>query len=155
MNSYYELLKHIKTIFEQDANVSTVSTEEAGLIDNYKKNLFPLVHVNVLEKQFTGINGLAVDRYLVEIYVLDIRDINKNEVNDKFWNNDNRHDNLNTTQAILNKALNKMVKDRLDTGITLVSSTSATPNVYEYSNLLDGWNQTWTVEVPDTLTTVC
>ena len=80
MNSYYELLKHIKTIFEQDANVSTVSTEEAGLIDNYKKNLFPLVHVNVLEKQFTGINGLAVDRYVVEIYVLDIRDINKNEV---------------------------------------------------------------------------
>ena len=48
-----------------------------------------------------------------------------------------------------------MVKDRLDTGITLVSSSSATPNVYEYSNLLDGWNQTWTVEVPDTLTTVC
>jgi len=155
MNSYYELLKHIKSIFEEDVNVSTVSTEEAGLIDNYKKNLFPLVHVEVIEKQFTGINGLAVDRYLVDIYVLDIRDINKNEVNDKFWLNDNRHDNLNTTQAILNKALNKMVKDVNQTGITLTSSSSATPNVYEFSNLLDGWKQSWTVEVPDTLTTVC
>lgn len=155
MNSYYELLKHIKGIFESDVNVSTVSTEEAGLIDNYKKNLFPLVHIDVIEKQFTGINGLAVDRYLVDIHVLDIRDINNNEVNDKFWNNDNRHDNLNKCGAILNKALNKMVKDFDGTGITLTGSTSATPQVYEFSNLLDGFQQTWTVEVPDTLTTVC
>jgi hypothetical protein len=155
MNSYYELLKHIKGIFEADVNVSTVSTEEAGLIDNYKKNLFPLVHIDVIEKQFTGVNGLAVDRYLVDIHVLDIRDINNQAINDKFWNNDNRHDNLNKTQAILNKALNKMVKDTGETLITLVGSSSATPNVYEYSNLLDGWNQTWTVEVPDLLTTVC
>ena len=155
MNSYYKLMEHIKTIFEQDVNVSTISTEEAGLIDNYKKNLFPLVHVEVLDKQFTGLNGLAVDRYSVQIYVLDIRDINKNEVNDKFWLNDNRHDSLNKTGAILKIALNKMVKDRLDTGITLTDSSGATPAVYEFGNLLDGWEQTWTVEVGDTLTTVC
>lgn len=155
MNTYYELIKHIRTVFEEDVNVSTITTEDdPNIIDNYKKNLYPLVHINVISSPYNQVST-AVTIYDVEINVLDIRDITKEEVNDKFWLHDNRHDNLNTTRAILKKFENKMYKDHLDTDITLSSATSATPVTYEFSNLLDGWLQTFTIEVPDQLTTVC
>ena len=156
MIGYYELLKHLKTVFEEDVNVSTITTQDdGGLIDVYKKNVYPLVHLEIIDSPFLGVQGLAVSTYNIQVSVLDIRDINNTEVNDKFWLNDNRHDNLNTCGAILKKALNKMVKDHLDTDITLTAATNGIPVVYAFSNLLDGWQQTWTIELPDTLTTVC
>lgn len=156
MNTYYELIKHLKTTFEEDTNVNTVTTEDnPSLIDNYKKNLYPLVHLAVTSSPYTGNDNTALTRYTVEVNVLDIRDINKTEVVDKFWNHDNKIDNLNTTRAILKKAQNKLIKDHLDTDITLESSDSAIPITYAFSNLLDGWVQNWTIDVPDTLTSVC
>ncbi len=156
MNTYYELIKHIKTIFEQDVLVNTVTTEDnPTVIDNYKKNIYPLVHIAVTSAPFLDKLNLAYSRFVVEINVLDVRDNNKEEVNDKFWKNDNRHDNLNTTYAILKKARDRMVKDRLGTDITLVTSDAAIPNIYAFSNVLDGWTQNWTMDVPDELTNVC
>ena len=156
MNTYYSLIQTLKTIFEQDVNVSTVTMQDDHkIIDTYKKNLYPLVHLNILSSPFVGTQNLAVTRYDIEVNVLDIRDINKEEVNDKFWLNDNRAENLDTTRAILKLALNKMVKDTLDNDITVNSASAAEPVIYAFSNLLDGWKQTWTIDVPDFLTTVC
>ena len=104
---------YIKTIFEEDVLVNTVTTEDnPAVIDNYKKNIYPLVHIAVTSAPFLDKLNLAYSRFVVEINVLDVRDNNKEEVNDKFWKNDNRHDNLNTTYAILKKARDRMVKDR-------------------------------------------
>lgn len=156
MNTYFSLIQTLKTIFEQDVNVSTITTQDDHkIIDNYKKNVYPLVHLNILSSPFIGTQNTAVVRYDIEVNVLDIRDINKEEVNDKFWLNDNRHENLDTTRAILKLGLNKMVKDTLDTDITVDSATAAEPVIYAFSNLLDGWKQTWTIDVPDFITTVC
>ena len=159
MNTYYELIKQLKTIFEQGntgLKASTVTMEEDyRIIDNYKKNLFPLVHIDVTESPFIGVQNLAAHRFNVTINVLDIRDINKTEVNDKFWENDNKQDSLNKCYAILRVALNKMVKDTLNTDITIENVTPAIAVTYAHKNLLDGWQQTWTIDLHDKLTTVC
>lgn len=154
MTTYYELLKHLKIVFEEDENVNLITTiDNPQIIDNFKKNLYPLVHINVISSPY--VESTSITRYLVEVHVLDIRDITKEEVNDKFWLNDNLHDNLNHTRAILKKASNKLIKDHLNTDITLFDSSDAEPVVYAFGNLLDGWLQTWTIDVPDEYTTVC
>ena len=153
MRTYYELIKHLKVVFEEDINVSTVTTDSSADMDNWKKNIYPIANVFVVEELVT--ENTAISRYSVEITVLDIRDINKEQVNDKFWLNDNRHDNWNTTQAILKTARNKMLKNHLETDITIESYTSAERIIITKENLLDGWQQTWIIDVPDTLTTIC
>lgn len=154
MNTYYTLLESLRRIFESDDKVHTVLTGDTSEVDNYRKNIFPLVHILVTDSPYVGDNT-AVVRYTVEITVVDIRDINKEDVLDKFWTNDNRHDNWNTTRAILKLAQDKLIKDILENDVTLVTSSSAIPENYSRENLLDGWQQTWTIDVPDLLTDVC
>lgn len=152
MNTYYRLLDTLKKIFEQDNDVKTVVT---GDFEQWKKDIFGIVHIEVLSSDFIGLESLNVTRYDVSINVLDIRDVNKENIKDKFWHNDNRHDIWNTTRAVLKRAENKMVKDILNTDITLTSATVAERVSYGHMNGLDGWQQTWTIDVPDELTTVC
>ena len=154
MNTYYTLIQSLKTIFESDDAVSTVVTGDTSEVDVYRKNIFPLVHVLVTDSPYIG-NNTSVVRYNVEITVVDIRDINKDQLLDKFWTNDNRHDNWNTTRSILKLAQDKITKDSLDNDVTLVTSSAAIPQIYSGENLLDGWVQTWTIDVPDLLTDSC
>lgn len=152
MNTYYRLITQLKTIFEQDNDVNTVVT---GDFEQWKKDIFSIVHLEVLSSDFIGLESLNVTRFEVSINVLDIRDVNKENTKDKFWHNDNRHDIWNTTRAVLKRAENKMIKDILGTDITITSATGAEKVSYAYMNGLDGWQQTWTIDVPDELTTVC
>ncbi len=153
MRTYYELLKHLKTTFEEDQDVSTVVTEGVTDMDTWKKNVYPIVDVFVISEIPT--ESTAITRYSVEITVLDVRDFNKEEITDKFWRNDNRHDTWNLTQSILKTARNKMIKNHLDTDITLESYTDAERMIFIKENTLDGWQQTWVIDVPDDLTTIC
>lgn len=152
MNTYYELIKHLKTVFEEDTHVSNVVT---GDWEEWKKDVFCLVHIDVISSGFIGKANLGVTRYDVLISVMDIRDVNKEENKDRFWHNDNRHDNWNTTRAILKRAENKLIKGHLDSSIRYVSGTEAIKQNWVYMNGLDGWEQTWTIDVPDTLSTIC
>jgi hypothetical protein len=152
MTTYYRLITLLKTIFEQDNDVNTVLT---GDFEEWKKDIFSIVHIEVLSSAFVGLQNVNVTRYEVSINVLDIRDVNKENVKDKFWNQDNRHDIWNTTRAVLKRAENKMIKDTEQTDITLTDATAAEKVTYAYMNGLDGWQQTWTIDVPDELTTVC
>ena len=152
MNTYYRLLEHLKTIFEEDVEINTVLT---GDFEQWKKDIFSIAHIEVLSSSFVGLQNTNVTRYVVSINVLDIRDVNKEVDKDKFWHNDNRHDIWNTTRAVLKRAENKMIKDHLYTDITLIDASEALKITYAYMNGLDGWQQTWTIDVPDELTTVC
>lgn len=152
MTTYYRLITLLKTIFEQDNDVNTVLT---GDFEQWKKDIFAIVHLEVLNSAFVGLQNVNVTRYEVSINVLDIRDVNKENVKDKFWHQDNRHDIWNTTRAVLKRAENKMIKDTENTDITLIDASAAEKVTYAYMNGLDGWQQTWIVDVPDELTTVC
>ena len=151
MNTYYELLKYIKSLFESDVRINSVVT---GDFEQWKRDEFSIVHINVIDTPFLGTANTSVIQFNVEINVLDIRDVNKEEFKDKFWFNDNRQDIWNETLSILNLARNKVIKD-VDADITIQSATSAERITYAYMNGLDGWSQTWTVEVPDNFTSVC
>ena len=152
MNTYYELIKHIKTTFEEDDRVKNVVT---GDFEQWNKDIFLLVHIDVTDTPFVSEDTTSLVVFNVVVTVLDIRDVNNQDVKDRFWHNDNRHDSWNDTLSVLNLARNKVRKDHLRNLITLQTATSAERITYAYMNGLDGWQQTWTVEVPDTFTSVC
>lgn len=152
MRTYYNLLNHLKTTFEEDDRVANVVT---GDFEEWRKDMFQLVHISFDDSPFLGLDNTSTIRFNITINVLDIRDVNKEDVKDRFWHNDNRHDSWNDTFSILSIARNKIVKDHLDTNITLVTATNAEPITYAYGNGLDGWQQTWTIDVPDDFTTIC
>ena len=153
--SYNTLIETLKETFESDAMVSTVVTGDATDVDNYKKNLFPLVHIEVDNSPFLGVANTSSSQYNVIITVVDIRDINKEEDRDKFWKNDNRHDNWNTTRHILRTAEVKMIKEVYGENINLVTTTGAELLSFVRENTLDGWQQTWTIDVPDEYVRAC
>ena len=153
--SYNRLLETLKETFESDAMVSTVVTGDATEVDNYKKNLFPLVHLDVENSPFLGDSNTSTSQYNVVVTVVDIRDINKEEDRDKFWKNDNRHDNWNTTRHILRTAEVKMIKEIYGNNINLVTTTGAELLSFVRENTLDGWQQTWTIDVPDEYVRAC
>ena len=152
MNTYYELIQHIKTTFEEDERVNNVVT---GDFEEWKSTMFNLVHINVTDMPYISENNTAVVRYNITINVLDIRDVNKEDVKDRFWHNDGRHDSWDDTGSILNLARNKFIKDHLRNDITLVTASSATRVTYAMSNGLDGWEQVLTIDVPDNFTAIC
>ena len=153
--SYNSLIETLKETFESDDTVATVVTGDATDVDNYKKNLFPLVHIEVDNSPFLGVANTSSSQYNVIITVVDIRDINKEEDRDKFWKNDNRHDNWNTTRHILRTAEVKMIKEVYGENINLVTTTGAEKLSFVRENTLDGWQQTWTIDVPDEYVRAC
>ena len=86
---------------------------------------------------------------------MDIRDVNKEEDRDKFWANDNRHDNWNRTRHILRTAEVKMIKEVYGEDINLVTASSAELLSFVRENTLDGWQQTWTIDIPDNYVKAC
>ena len=151
MNTYYEVIKYLKETFEEDSRVNNVVT---GDYEQWKKDVFLLVHLDVVSSPFTNLLNTSTIFFDVEITVLDIRDVNKENVKDRFWHNDTRHDSWNDTLSVLNLARNKVIKD-IDRDITISSATQADKITFAYMNGLDGWQQTWTIEVPDNFTSVC
>ncbi len=152
MRVYYEILNHLKKTFEEDERVNSVIT---GDFEQWKRDVFSLVHIQITDSPFLGNENTSMIRFNVDITVLDIRDVNKEEFKDKFWHNDNRHDIWNETFSILSLARNKLVKDHLQNDITISGASSATPVTYAYGNGLDGWTQSLTIDVPDNFTSVC
>ena len=153
MRTYYTLMQHLKTVFEDDDTVNTISTGEPRELDNYKKNIYPLVHLYVLDSPYN--ENTSITRYRVQVTAVDVRDINKEDVKDKFWFNDNRHDNWNAMRSVLKHAQIKLSKESLGEDIRLVTATDAEPLIFASTNALDGWQQTFTLDIPDDYTTSC
>lgn len=152
MNTYYQLLTHLKATFEEDDRVSNVVT---GDFEEWRSDMFLLVHIDINTSPFIGTDNTSLIRFNVDINVLDIRDVNKEDTKDRFWHNDTRHDSWNDCLSVLNIARNKIVKDHLDNNIDLNSATDARRVTYAQGNGLDGWSQTWTIDVPDNFSSIC
>ena len=152
MNQYTELLYYIKSLADADALVNTVTKGDFAELDLDKANIFPLVHISVNEGAFT--NGSTV-KFGVQLGAFDIRDINKEIVNDKFWEQDNEVDNHNTTFAILNRMWLKMFTDFELNNITASENPTLEKQTFERGNLLDGWIMSFEVEMPNTTISLC
>ncbi len=150
MNAYSTLLRYIKALAEQDEYVKTITSGED--IDLNKGNLFPLFNIDITEATFTS---TATISFSLNIQCLDIREINKENVNDKFYLNDNEVDNFNSTLSCLNALWVKMYRDFAINNITASESPTLQQITYSDKNLLDGWDMSFEVEMPISETNLC
>ena len=144
MNAYTQLLNYIKLLGDADTFVNTITKTGGADLDTYKGNLFPILDIFVTGGSFPS-NSLI--RYTVELTCINLRDINKEVVNDKFWSQDNEVDNMNETQAVLSRIWLNMV--------TASENPTLDPIISEGTNIHDGWRLTFEVDVPNTTISLC
>ena len=152
MNAYTQLLNYIKLLGDADVFVNTVTKTGEVDFDTYKGNIFPILDVFIAAGSFPS---NAVIRYTIELTCVNLRDINKEVVNDKFFENDNEVDNMNETQSVLNRIWLNMIRDFADNNITASEAPTLIPIIYEGKNIYDGWTLTFDVDVPNTTIALC
>ena len=151
MRGFYLTIQLLKDLLEQDTSVHTIVHGLRSGMDINKKNIFPLVHLQVTNSQ-------ADNQYIsftFEVAVLDLRNISKEIVTDKFLKNDNELDNLNTTHAVLNRLITKLRLRNNESKIQLNNAPTLTPIIFEEMNLLDGWRTELELIIPNTEINVC
>jgi len=152
MNHYTQVLTYLKTLAEQDDFVNTVTQGDMSDVDLNKMNVFNMVHIDVLTAGFTNGQTITFD---IEILSGQIRDSNKQDEGDKFMGQDNEPDNLNETLAVLNRMWFKMLDDFTDENIRVEESASLNQVTEWNKNLIDGWLMTFTIELPNTIISLC
>lgn len=151
MREFYKVVDYLKTTLSEDINVHTITHGLSSMTDIDKKNIFPLVHLQVTNS--TVSNSMAT--FTFEVAVVNIRNISKQPVTDKFLKNDNELDSLNTCHAILNRLVVKLQNLNNDYGIQLQNEPSLQPIIFEESNLLDGWRCDLELIIPNNEIVVC
>tara|TARA_R110000772_G_C13310212_1_gene439980 strand:- start:25070 stop:25534 length:465 start_codon:yes stop_codon:yes gene_type:complete len=152
LNQYTQLLYYIKSLGDSDVFINTVTQGDVDDIDLQKMNLYPLLHIEVNGAGFT--NGSTII-FNVQIAALDVRDINKEVITDKFWKQDNEVDNLNETLAVLNRLWSIMYRDFDDNNITASENPTLEKILESGTNLLDGWLLSFDVEMPNDTISLC
>ena len=145
MNQFYVLVDLIKERLSSNPNVNTVLFGRTEDKDLYKKNIYPIAHINPVSATF----GTQVSTFSFEIAALDQRDISKEVVTDKFLSNDDLQDNLNVTYAILNDLVSYLKLQNNEYLIELTAVGTASPVLFKDYNLLDGWVVTLEFKMPN------
>lgn len=151
MREFYKVVDYLKTTLSNDINVHTITHGLRSMTDIDKKNIFPLVHLQVTSS--TVSNSMAT--FIFEVAVVDLRNISKQPVSDKFLGNDNELDNLNTCHAVLNRLVSILQNQNNNDGIQLVNVPTLQPIIFEESNLLDGWRCDLELIIPNNEIIVC
>jgi hypothetical protein len=151
MREFYKVVDYLKTTLSNDINVHTITHGLRSMTDIDKKNIFPLVHLQVTSS--TVSNSMAT--FIFEVAVVDLRNISKQPVSDKFLGNDNELDNLNTCHAVLNRLVSILQNQNNDYSIQLVNVPTLQPIIFEDSNLLDGWRCDLELIIPNNEIVVC
>jgi uncharacterized Ntn-hydrolase superfamily protein len=152
MNHYTELLNYIIELAGTDPLVNKVTQGNAEEIDFNKMNLTPLVHISIGAGSFTNGSSVVLN---VELAAVALVDVNTEINTDQFYFNNNRVDNLNECLAILNRIWSRMATDFEKKNII----ASENPGFDEIegmgSNALNGWNLSFTVEMPNKQLSLC
>ena len=151
MNHYSELLTYIKSLGEADYFVNTITQGDFDKIDLDKGQLHPLLHIQINSSSFSNSQTVL---FSVQVGCFNIRDINKEIVEDRFWRQDNEVDNMNETLATLNRIWLNISRDFQDNNIT-ATDASLEPSTYTKAKILDGWIMTFDVEMPNTEISLC
>ena len=151
MREFYTTIDFLKSLLQEDINVHTILHGLKSTMDINKKNIFPIAHIQVTNSTIqTGYVG-----FTFEVVAVDLRNVSKQMVTDKWLGNDNELDNLNTTHAILNRLLTKLRNTRNDFKIELNNEPSLQPIIFEETNLLDGWRTEIELIIPNNEINVC
>ena len=149
MTGYYELLDKLKTHFDADVIVNTVTQGDIFKVDLSKQTIFPLVHIMV--------NNCTLDSntttWNISLIAMDIVDLSKSATTDLFLGNDNEIDVLNTQQAVLNRAYEIIKHGSLAYDLYMVEGTaSLEPFTERFENYMAGWTMTFDVVTPNEMT---
>ena len=149
MTGYYNLLDKLKTHFDADVIVNTVTQGDIFKVDLSKQTIFPLVHIMV--------NNCTLDErtttWNISLIAMDIVDLSKSATTDLFLGNDNEVDVLNTQQAVLNRAYEIIKHGSLAYDLYMVEGTaSLEPFTERFENYMAGWTMTFDVVTPNEMT---
>ena len=149
MTGYYELLDKLKTHFDADVIVNTVTQGDIFKVDLSKQTIFPLLHIMV--------NNCTLDErtttWNISLIAMDIVDLSKSVTTDIFLGNDNEVDVLNTQQAVLNRAYEIIKHGSLAYDLFMVEGTaSLEPFTERFENYMAGWTMTFDVVTPNEMT---
>lgn len=149
MTGYYTILDKLKTHFDGDPIVNTVTQGDIFQVDLNKQTIFPLTHIMVNSSTLTP----NTQTFNVSILAMDIVDISKTEVTDLFQENNNELDVLNTQHAVLNRAYQQMLHGNLwDDLFVIEDNPSLEPFTERFENYLAGWTMTFDITVPNEMT---
>lgn len=149
MTGYYNLLDKLKTHFDADAIVNTVTQGDIFKVDLAKQTIFPLLHIMV--------NNCTLDErtttWNISLIAMDVVDISKNTSTNIFLGNDNEIDVLNTQHAVLNRAYQLIKHGSLAYDLFMVEGTaSLEPFTERFENYMAGWTMTFDVVTPNEMT---
>lgn len=149
MIGFYTAIDKLKSHFDGDALVNSVSEGDIFQVDLAKQTIFPLVHIMVNSCSFET----NVLRFNISLIAMDLVDISKQENTNVYLGNDNTQDALNSTLAILNRAYDKMLHGSLAYDLFQIDGTAnCEPFTERFENLLSGWTMTFDVLVPNEMT---
>jgi hypothetical protein len=149
MTGFYTAIDKLKTHFDTDALVNSVSEGDIFQVDLAKQTIFPLVHIMVNSCSFET----NVLRFNISLIAMDLVDISKNENTNVYLGNDNTQDALNSTLAILNRAYDIMLHGSLAYDLFQIDGNpNCEPFTERFENLLSGWTMTFDVLVPNEMT---
>jgi hypothetical protein len=149
MIGFYTAIDKLKTHFDGDALVNSVSEGDIFQVDLAKQTIFPLVHIMVNSCSFET----NVLRFNISLIAMDLVDISKNEDTNVYLGNDNTQDALNSTLAILNRAYDIMLHGSLAYDLFQIDGNpNCEPFTERFENLLSGWTMTFDVLVPNDMT---
>jgi hypothetical protein len=149
MTGYYNLLDKLKTHFDSDAIVNTITQGDIFKVDLAKQTIFPLIHIMV--------NSCTIDEqtttWNVSLIAMDVVDISKTLTTDVFLGNDNEIDVLNTQHAVLNRVYDIMKRGTLMYDLFQVEGTATLePFTERFENYLAGWTMTIDIVTPNQMT---
>tara|TARA_S200002703_G_C3798092_1_gene246538 strand:+ start:2070 stop:2522 length:453 start_codon:yes stop_codon:yes gene_type:complete len=147
--NYFDIIDKLRTHFENDALVSTVSQGDIFDVDLNKQTIFPLVHIIVNQATFES----NVIRYNISLLAMDIVDVAKTETTDKFNGNNNELYVLNTMIAVHNRCYELLKRGDLYTDKFQVDGDPfCEPFTERMENNLSGWTMTLDILIPNDMT---
>ena len=147
--NYFDIIDKLKTHFDGDVLVNTVTQGNLFDIDLSKQTIFPLVHIIVNTASLEG----NVVRYNISILAMDIVDITKDETVNKFDGNDNELYVLNTQLQVLTRCYELLLRGDLWTDkFQIDGNPTCEPFVDRFENKLAGWTMTTDILIPNGMT---
>jgi len=146
---YFDIIDKLKTHFDGDVLINTVTQGNLFDIDLSKQTIFPLVHIIVNTASLES----NVVRYNISILAMDIVDITKDETVSEFDGNDNELYVLNTQLQVLTRCYELLLRgDLWSDKFQIDGNPTCEPFVDRFENKLAGWTMTCDILIPNGMT---
>ena len=149
MANYFTLLNTLRTHFESDAFINTVTEGDIFKVDLAKQTIFPLTHIIVNSSSIEN----NIIRFNVSILCMDIVDISKNTATDQFIGNDNEQDVLNTMFVVQNRLYDVLRRgDLYSDNFVTEGNATLEPFAERFENYLAGRTMTLDILMSNSMT---